>query len=104
MNSNPLDVAGAGDSMLISSAMSISCGATPWEAACIGSIAASVQVSRVGNIPLKNFFNGSLSVLINMTFPLSIFSSSGGKRIGIWQIGKGLLDVHCCQIRYVMLC
>ena len=53
MNSNPLDVAGAGDSMLISSAMSIACGASPLESAYIGSIAASVQVSRVGNIPLK---------------------------------------------------
>ena len=49
----PLDVAGAGDSMLIASAMSLSCGASIWEAAAIGSIAAAVQVSRVGNIPIQ---------------------------------------------------
>ena len=45
-------VVGAGDSLLISSAMAMTAGATPWEAAYIGSVAAAVQVSRVGNVPL----------------------------------------------------
>ena len=53
LNSLPRDVAGAGDSMLISSAMAIARGSSAWEAACIGSMASSVQVGRVGNIPLK---------------------------------------------------
>jgi rfaE bifunctional protein kinase chain/domain len=53
LNSNPKDVAGAGDSLLITSAMSMALGSTIWEAALIGSLAAAVQVSRVGNIPLK---------------------------------------------------
>ena len=52
LNSMPKDVAGAGDSMLIVSAMSLASGGTIWEAACLGSIAAAVQVGRVGNTPL----------------------------------------------------
>jgi rfaE bifunctional protein kinase chain/domain len=53
LNSSPRDVAGAGDSLLISSAMTLAVGASPWEAAYIGAIAAAVQVSRIGNIPLR---------------------------------------------------
>ncbi|SVE43917.1 uncharacterized protein METZ01_LOCUS496771, partial [marine metagenome] len=52
LNTLPRDVVGAGDSLLISSAMAMTAGATPWEAAYIGSVAAAVQVSRVGNVPL----------------------------------------------------
>jgi rfaE bifunctional protein kinase chain/domain len=52
LNSLPRDVAGAGDSLLICSAMAMAIGATPWEAAYLGSVAAGVQVSRTGNIPL----------------------------------------------------
>ena len=53
LNSAPKDVAGAGDSMLIASAMTLACGGTIWEAACLGSLAAAVQVGRVGNTPLR---------------------------------------------------
>ncbi len=53
LNSAAKDVAGAGDSLLIASAMTLSCGGTIWEAACLGSLAAAVQVGRVGNIPLQ---------------------------------------------------
>lgn len=53
LNSHPKDVAGAGDSMLITSAMSLACGANIWEASCLGSIAAAIQVGRVGNTPLQ---------------------------------------------------
>jgi bifunctional ADP-heptose synthase (sugar kinase/adenylyltransferase) len=52
LNSIPKDVAGAGDSLLITSAMAMACGASIWEAACIGSLAAAVQVGRLGNIPI----------------------------------------------------
>ena len=52
LNDSPKDVAGAGDSMLISSSLALSVGANIWEAALIGSIAASIQVSRVGNEPI----------------------------------------------------
>ncbi len=53
LNSAPQDVAGAGDSLLIASAMALASGSDIWEAACVGSIAAAVQVGRIGNTPLQ---------------------------------------------------
>lgn len=53
LNSAPQDVAGAGDSLLIASAMALAGGSNIWEAACVGSIAAAVQVGRIGNTPLQ---------------------------------------------------
>ena len=53
LNSSPKDVAGAGDSMLITSAMTLCLGGSIWEAALLGSTAAAMQVSRLGNSPLK---------------------------------------------------
>lgn len=47
------DVSGAGDSLLTCSAMALSVGASIWESAYLGSVAAAVQVSRVGNVPIK---------------------------------------------------
>lgn len=52
LNSASKDVAGAGDSLLIASAMTLAIGGNIWEAACLGSLAAAVQVGRVGNTPL----------------------------------------------------
>jgi rfaE bifunctional protein kinase chain/domain len=54
LNSAPKDVAGAGDSLLITSAMTMASGGNIWEAACLGSLAAAVQVGRVGNIPIQS--------------------------------------------------
>ena len=53
LNSLAKDVAGAGDSLLIASAMTLACGGAIWEAACLGSLAAAIQVGRVGNTPLR---------------------------------------------------
>ncbi len=53
LNSSPKDVSGAGDSLLIATSMVMAVGGTIWEAACIGSLAAAIQVGRVGNTPLK---------------------------------------------------
>ena len=53
MNKNPIDVSGAGDSLLITSSLALRAGASIWEAAYLGSIAAAIQVGRVGNIPLN---------------------------------------------------
>ena len=47
------DVSGAGDSLLTCSAMALSVGANIWQAAYLGSLASAIQVSRVGNIPIK---------------------------------------------------
>jgi rfaE bifunctional protein kinase chain/domain len=52
LNSSPKDVAGAGDSLLITSSLTLASGGSIWEAAALGSIAAAIQVSRVGNTPL----------------------------------------------------
>ncbi len=47
------DAAGAGDAMLITTALSLASGANIWEAAYLGSLASALQVGRVGNIPLN---------------------------------------------------
>jgi len=52
LNRLPRDVAGAGDALLIAMAMAMAVGANPWEAAYVGAVAAAIQVSRTGNIPL----------------------------------------------------
>ena len=53
LNSNPKDVAGAGDCLLVASSLVLCVGGNIWEAACVGSIAAAVQVGRVGNTPIE---------------------------------------------------
>jgi len=53
LNLSPRDVAGAGDSLLISSALTLAVGGDIWEAALIGSVVAAIQVGRVGNTPLQ---------------------------------------------------
>ena len=52
LNPNPVDVAGAGDSMLVASAMSLATGSSIWHASLMGSIAAAIQVARLGNVPI----------------------------------------------------
>ena len=52
LNSSPVDVAGAGDSLLVATAMAMATGATYNEAAVLGSLAAAIQVSATGNRPL----------------------------------------------------
>jgi len=54
LNNNPIDVAGAGDSLLITSSMALASGANIWESSLLGSIAASIQVGRIGNTPLQS--------------------------------------------------
>ena len=52
LNRTPLDVAGAGDSFLTTASIALAAGANIWQAALLGSVAAGVQVGRMGNIPL----------------------------------------------------
>ncbi len=52
LNAHPKDVAGAGDSLLIASAMAMASGANIWQTSCLGSLAAAIQVGRVGNTPV----------------------------------------------------
>lgn len=51
---NPVDVAGAGDSLLATSTLAFSVGANPYVAALLGNVAAALQVSRLGNTPIEN--------------------------------------------------
>tara|TARA_B100000965_G_scaffold402793_1_gene429525 strand:- start:562 stop:2013 length:1452 start_codon:yes stop_codon:yes gene_type:complete len=47
------DVAGAGDAMLISSALSMVSGGSIWISSYLGSIASALEIKKVGNVPLK---------------------------------------------------
>jgi len=51
-NTAPKDPAGAGDSLLTCSAMALALGADIWQGSFLGSVAAALQVGRVGNSPL----------------------------------------------------
>ena len=53
MNKTPIDPAGAGDSLLICSALALASGADIWQSAYLGSVAAACQIGRNGNIPLS---------------------------------------------------
>ncbi len=53
LNGNPVDVAGAGDSLLVVSSMALACGASFTEAALLGSVAAALQIAVTGNRPLS---------------------------------------------------
>ena len=53
MNQNPIDVAGAGDVLLIISSLVLCLGGSIWLSAYLGSIAASIQVGKLGNKPLN---------------------------------------------------
>jgi rfaE bifunctional protein kinase chain/domain len=52
LNENPVDVSGAGDSLLAIGSLTIAGGYSLYESALMGSIAAGVQVSRRGNVPI----------------------------------------------------
>jgi len=53
MNTTPIDTAGAGDSLLTTSAMMMAVGSDIWKSAYMGSLAAACQIGRLGNIPLS---------------------------------------------------
>jgi len=53
LNSSPIDVAGAGDAMLVASSLTLTAGGTIWEAACLGSVVSAIQVGRLGNRSLS---------------------------------------------------
>lgn len=53
-NKAPKDVSGAGDCLLMCAAMALVSGASIWESAYLGAVAAACQVGRVGNLPLSS--------------------------------------------------
>ena len=52
LNPNPLDVSGAGDSMLAISSLCFASGADIYESALISSLGSAIQVGRQGNVPI----------------------------------------------------
>ena len=53
LNQNPIDVSGAGDSLLAASSLAITIENNLAKASLIGSLAAAIQIGRVGNIPIE---------------------------------------------------
>jgi rfaE bifunctional protein kinase chain/domain len=53
LNTAPIDVSGAGDSMLVGIALTKTLKKSTFQAAYIGAIASAIQVGRVGNSPIK---------------------------------------------------
>ena len=54
LNTKPFDTSGAGDSLLSYAVVSLANKLNIWEASLIGSIAATLQISRQGNKPIKS--------------------------------------------------
>ncbi len=54
LSTNPLDVAGAGDSLLACMAVSMSSGNPPMVSAALGACMASLAVQSLGNLPVRN--------------------------------------------------
>jgi rfaE bifunctional protein kinase chain/domain len=50
--SSAIDTAGAGDAMLVTTALMLASGASIWQAAFVGSVSSSIQVNVRGNIPI----------------------------------------------------
>jgi len=53
LNPVPVDPSGAGDSLLVTTALALASNANPFQAAYLGSIAAAIQISRIGNLPIN---------------------------------------------------
>ena len=53
LNHSPKDVSGAGDALLSVSSLAMVTQASIWEAALLGSIAAAIQISQIGNVPIS---------------------------------------------------
>ena len=53
LNMAPVDISGAGDSMLVGVALTKALKESSFQAAYIGAIASAIQVGRVGNTPIK---------------------------------------------------
>jgi len=52
LNLSPKDVSGAGDSLLTCASMALALNRNIWQSVYLGSMAAAIQVGRVGNIPI----------------------------------------------------
>jgi len=53
LNPSPVDIAGAGDSLLVVATLTRAAGGNIYESALMGSFASAIQTSRLGNIPIR---------------------------------------------------
>jgi len=53
LNKYPINLSGAGDTLLVISALAMAVGASIWESAYLGSIGAGVKISTPGNTPIS---------------------------------------------------
>ena len=53
LSKNYIDIAGAGDSLLVLSSLALALETSIWEAALLGMIASALQVNQVGNLPIN---------------------------------------------------
>lgn len=53
LNKNPISTSGAGDCLLAITSLALACNFSIWTSAFLGSIASALQVSIVGNLPIK---------------------------------------------------
>jgi sugar/nucleoside kinase (ribokinase family) len=65
LNPHPVDVVGAGDSLLTGTAVSMCAGADLFESSAIGAVTAAIAVGKMGNIPvtaeeIRNYFREKL--------------------------------------------
>lgn len=52
LNKRPVDVSGAGDLLMISTALSLKTGCDLWHSSLVGMIASAIHISEVGNTPI----------------------------------------------------
>ena len=55
LNTSPVDVSGAGDSMFVGASLALASGTSIFEAALIGSFMSAIQIANVGNKPISYF-------------------------------------------------
>jgi rfaE bifunctional protein kinase chain/domain len=53
LNRAPVDVSGEGDSLLVAATLTLAAGGSLYDAALLGSFAAAIQTSRLGNTPIR---------------------------------------------------
>ncbi len=54
LSKNYIDIAGAGDSLLVLSSLALALETSIWEAALLGMIASALQINQLGNLPINS--------------------------------------------------
>jgi bifunctional ADP-heptose synthase (sugar kinase/adenylyltransferase) len=53
LNPSPIETSGAGDSLLAAASLSLATGSDLYTSAYLGSLAAAIHISKVGNVPIQ---------------------------------------------------